>query len=488
MKGIINRKNIYLLMLFVICLLGIVIVPTYAKFGSNYITDDDVVGLSLNFDLKISNIEEYEEIILSSGSTEQFNIEVTNNTNSDIYYGVWYKVVSPKEFNDDIVVARLNGSTTSTSGTIGINSSVNINLVAINNTANDVVINIGVGSSLTNVSDIEYLGGKKLITETNNSLLSNMIISNYNDSSKKSIISIGDITEKLTVSLNTNKGIMLDNNGQYRYYGINPNNYVKFNNELWRIISVGNVKSSMGDVSGEKRVKIIKATPLVDDNGLSAFSFDSSDSLLNSGYGENDWKQSDLMKELNSLYFNSDKGICFIGNGNVSSDCSFVNTGLTEESKNLITDAVYYLGGGESLDKLYLNNYYTNERGLGEYKCSLDDSFCFEPTIWSGMIGLMYISDYAYASDINICKDYVSNYYKNVNCYGSNWLLYTGGNQLTMFLDNLSLNSVFNINLNGEIKSFYSSSSAVVRPVLYLRSNVYVLSGDGTENNPYVIG
>lgn len=478
MKGIINRKNIYLLMLFVICLLGIVIVPTYAKFGSNYITDDDVVGLSLNFDLRISNIDEYEEITLSSGSTEQFNIEITNSANSDIYYGVWYKMVNPNEINDDIVIARLNGSTTSTSGMVSTNDSVNINLVAINNTADDVVINIGVGSSLTNVSDIEYLGGKKLVTETNSSLLSNMIINNYNDKNKKSVISVGDVTKKITVSLNTNKGLMLDNYGQYRYYGSAPNNYINFNNELWRIISVENVKSNIGDVSTEKRVKIIKDTPLVDDNGLSVFSF-------NSGHVENDWKEATLMKELNSLYFNSDDGTCFVGDNN---SCSFINSGLTEESRNLITDAVYYLGGVASFDNLYFNDYYDNERGLVEYNCNLDDESCFESTIWMGKVGLMYISDYAYASDFNICKDYVSNYYKNINCYGSNWLLYTGGKQLTLFSNSSSLTHTFNINLNGELTNSYASDFGVVRPVLYLRSNVYVLSGDGTKTNPYIIG
>ena len=63
MKKIINKKNTYLLLLLVICLLGIVIVPTYAKFASNYTTADNVVGMSLSFNLSISSIEEYEEIV-----------------------------------------------------------------------------------------------------------------------------------------------------------------------------------------------------------------------------------------------------------------------------------------------------------------------------------------------------------------------------------------------------------------------------------------
>ena len=74
---------------------------------------------------------------------------------------------------------------------------------------------------------------------------------------------------------------MLDNNGEYRYYGANPNNYVSYNDELWRIISVGNVKSSATDTTGETRVKIVKADILTDDNGLNTYSYDSSASSVN---------------------------------------------------------------------------------------------------------------------------------------------------------------------------------------------------------------
>lgn len=70
---------------------------------------------------------------------------------------------------------------------------------------------------------------------------------------------------------------MLDNNGDYRYYGADPNNYVWYNEELWRIISVGNVKVNENDTVGETRVKIVKADILTakhigTDNDITAFS------------------------------------------------------------------------------------------------------------------------------------------------------------------------------------------------------------------------
>ena len=58
-----------------------------------------------------------------------------------------------------------------------------------------------------------------------------------------------------------------DPDGNVRYMGADPNNYVKFNNELWRIIGVFDVKSSVSG-STEERVKIIRDEPI--DNSYSS--------------------------------------------------------------------------------------------------------------------------------------------------------------------------------------------------------------------------
>ena len=62
-----------------------------------------------------------------------------------------------------------------------------------------------------------------------------------------------------------------------RYYGSNPNNYVSFNNELWRIIGV------FGD-----NVKLVRK------DSLGELSWDSSESSVNNGWGVNEWSQSAL--------------------------------------------------------------------------------------------------------------------------------------------------------------------------------------------------
>ena len=72
------------------------------------------------------------------------------------------------------------------------------------------------------------------------------------------------------------EGLKKDNTSDenIRYYGSNPDNYVSFNNELWRIIGVfGN------------NVKLVRSEK------LGELSWDSSASSVNNGRGVNEWSQ-----------------------------------------------------------------------------------------------------------------------------------------------------------------------------------------------------
>ena len=84
-----------------------------------------------------------------------------------------------------------------------------------------------------------------------------------------------------------------DNN--LRYVGANPCNYVKIDNEIWRIIGVMN---NIDDGTGKKETRI----KLIRKDAIGIYSWDSSESSINSGYGVNEWSQADLMKLLNPGY------------------------------------------------------------------------------------------------------------------------------------------------------------------------------------------
>ena len=139
---VINRKSTYLLLLLVICLLGFVLVPTYAKFVDSFTTEGDVVGLSLVFDLGISNIEEYEEIVIPAFDSEQFNVEITNSTGDIAYYGIWYKMVEPSHLESDMQIGKLEGTEVSTTGTIETSGKTTVSIAIVNDSNQDMKVNI----------------------------------------------------------------------------------------------------------------------------------------------------------------------------------------------------------------------------------------------------------------------------------------------------------------------------------------------------------
>ena len=68
----------------------------------------------------------------------------------------------------------------------------------------------------------------------------------------------------------------------YRYIGADPNNYIKFNDELWRIIGVFDTDDGTGKV--EKRLKIIR------NESIGSYSWDNKDTTTGAenNYGKNE--------------------------------------------------------------------------------------------------------------------------------------------------------------------------------------------------------
>ena len=98
--------------------------------------------------------------------------------------------------------------------------------------------------------------------------------------------------ESLVTDTNT-EGLELTSDGNIRYTGSSPKNYIKFNDELWRIIGIFNMTTASG--STEKLVKIVR-----NEQFSQTMSWDSSASDVNGGVGVNEWSQADLMAMLNT--------------------------------------------------------------------------------------------------------------------------------------------------------------------------------------------
>ena len=287
------------------------------------------------------------------------------------------------------------------------------------------------------------------------------------------------------------EGLKIDNtpDQNIRYYGANPNNYVSFNNELWRIIGVfGN------------NVKLVRK------DSLGVLSWDSSESSINNGGGINQWGEStyedgneyagaDLQVYLNKMYYGGTSVTCYNGKNNKTTACP-TNT-LDETAKSLIDNYTWNTGGVEMNKKTDTLAFYSAERGTKGKICS-SGTDCNDTVIrtseWTGYIGLPYVTDWAYASSESVCETNMqtkddSNVYI---CKNNNWLFWVGTSSvprphtLSPIAD--SSNSRWFVNNAGYV-DYYSdtSGSLSVFPTLYLKSNVLIESGNGTSTDPYTL-
>ena len=265
------------------------------------------------------------------------------------------------------------------------------------------------------------------------------------DAATCTILSLADSSSELVYDGTT------DNN--LRYIGQNPNNYVSFNGELWRIIGVMN-NIDNGSSIKETRLKIIKNEP------------HNKEMAWNTG-NVNDWTTSSLQEELNTTYLNS----------------------IQSPYKEMISNAVWNLGGTVSTGSTatgFASHWYEYERGTAVYTG--------RPIEWTGSIGLMYPSDYGYATSGGSTTDrasclatalFVWNNSSYSDCKNNDWLYNSSDYQWTLTPSSSSSNTVWIVNRYGEMIPISLNYTNIVSPVLYLSSNVKITGGTGTSSDPY---
>ena len=316
------------------------------------------------------------------------------------------------------------------------------------------------------------------------------------------------VTDAVTMLANYDStNLATDDYGNTRYIGSNPNNYVSVDGDIWRIIGV---MKNVDDGSGNKedRVKIIRST------SIGNYSWDTSESSINGGYGVNEWSQADLMKLLNpgyesesvggSLYWNNQSGTCYSGSSNSTTNCNFTSTGIKEKLRNMLGNAIWNTGSNGSsysFDNIKTAKFYELERGSNTGKICSSGNYCNDvverTTTWTGKVGLMYPSDYGYATSGGNTTDRATclntNLYgwdsSNVSdCKNNDWL-FNSNYQWTIspIADSSVAFFVFYVYSGGSVSNSYAYFCYGVRPVVYLTSNVGVQSGDGSLGNPFIL-
>ena len=339
-----------------------------------------------------------------------------------------------------------------------------------------------------NMMDKQLNGTLKVTAESTSVNFASYVDTKYSVSTK-TFVKNNNISYNYAPSLSLindkQGGTALDVDGNIRYYGASPNNYVYFNCstypttncELWRIIG------TFGD-----KIKIVR------NESIGKYSWDNKDKTTGAetNYGKNDWTDARLMKLLNpgyesetggSLYYNAQSGTCYVNQNNATTACNFTSTGIKNDTTRNIIAKVTYNTAGYNDAALYPNQIYTYERGSIVYSG--------RQTTWTGKIGLMYPSDYGYASDLTKCQEKINNYNAST-CSQNNWI-YNMGSLWLLTHDsaradrNWSINSSGNASVNGNGNGG-TSNGLLVFPSLFLSSDVKIISGNGSISNPYQLG
>ena len=424
-----------------------------------------------------------ENLILSEGSnvvsnamipgdSVTYRFTVQNPNNIDVCFNLLWSNTSNTFINQKDLVVKLEKS----DGTVLVN---NKQFPATNSGTTELLLGSSIKANTTETYTltVTYLNTDEDQTADMDKSFSGTIIGELGEcvrTAAETILLKGE-TDELKFD-NT-----VDNN--LRYVGADPNNYVSFNNEIWRIIGAFN---NIDDGTGTKetRLKIIRDEPI----GNYSWDYDAS------GNYDNDWSTSTLMDLLNNgAYYNRTTG-SYYNNSTTVTSVDFSSNGLTEEAKIMISNTKWNIGGlsGSSSDENYYpaaisSAWYTYERGTTVYNG--------RPTEWTGKIGLIYPSDYGYATsggsgtDRNTCLNtelYNWNSISVIDCKNNDWLYDSSNTRWTLTPNSNNSNYMFTVDsFTWAANNNPVNISNAVFPALYLSSNVKITGGDGSEGNPF---
>ena len=232
---------------------------------------------------------------------------------------------------------------------------------------------------------------------------------------------------------------------------------------MWRII--GSIPTCMDSscTSSQNLVKIIR------DNPIGELEYSINDN--------NEWGSNSLYNLLNNYYYGAlngtDSGYCYSyyysgSSSNVKSNCDYTINGILPDS--------YY---GQMVEQVFWNS------GPSINKYGAVQSYSSESQLLKqGYVGLMSASDFGYSGS----SSYHNTALSSTSISNSSWL-YSEGIERTMTPvireGSLHTNYYYRGGPTYALLSYYPYG--LVRPVVYLDPDVYVVSGDGTEANPYQV-
>lgn len=256
-------------------------------------------------------------------------------------------------------------------------------------------------------------------------------LSNYLTSSDK-IVTVGN-------------GLYFMNN-EYVFRGENVNNYLIFNNQIWRILKI-NSDGSIKIIETNyiiKNKKSLNKSERKNKKRASSIWDDRFNAEKNANYGFNDYVHENMNSRIKDLLEN------------------IYNNEYNEDVKGYIVPQNLCIGKRAETDAI-------ND---GSIECTnvLNDQY----------IGLLQLNEY-----INASLDSSCNSASSLTCANYNYLSSFNSTFWTITASTENSYSVYKV--GSKIVSSSTNSSSTPRVVINLSSEVLFKKGDGSENNPFII-
>lgn len=296
---------------------------------------------------------------------------------------------------------------------------------------------------------------------------------NLNITAKGNITTKGITINELKNNFTTQgEGLYKDatEEGRYIYRGSNPDNYIKFNDELWRIISV-----EKDNTLKIMRINVLETIAYDEANARTATYCNSPSS------GCNVWGSASTMLDANGININSMKRQfnetnTYILPTEESQMAKYLNNNyynsLSETAKRQIDNHLWNVGLVGNINNQTLETDYNLEQN---YK-------------WKGNVGLLNITDYIKSSLDANCTSVIQAYGTgNTQCKNNNYLIQDRAYWTMTPWSSSESFSVWVVYSTGAVafnRVYIIGNSSF--PVVFLKSDIQ-LNGKGTEINPYII-
>ena len=455
-----RNKTLILSILGTLLLASIAIAGSYAYFVANVTGNKDTNNVVITNGVMSLEYKDGDEITLDnaipgSSVTKTFTVKNTGNvaTNYTIYFS---ELVNSFVDKTDLVYTL---SSTDGGKSVAQTQVPDSNIAMVSN------YSIAAGKTHTYSLTITFLSKDEVQDDNQGVSFKTKVMINE---TKEYVLTfaeqIVDLSVKDTINFATD-----DPDNNIRYIGKDPSNYVYFNCsdysnqndetcEKWRIIGVFKNMTSENGLQADL-VKIIR------DDSLGELVLNTNDI--------NDWTTASLQTTLNDPYYN----------GTYENDA--IKNDLT---RNAIESVVWNLGGLNSSSNT-ASTFYSAERGT--------TVFSDHATTWPGKIGLMYPSDYGYATAGGATTNRAACLAKELynwdgsdvsDCKSNDYLYKSGYDQWTLVPNSSYSSYVFGVSNNTGFV-YYGNlmfDTYGVRPVAFLKSNILISEvGNGSSESPF---